>query len=353
VKFINYLITAFLFTLLTASFSFAQESEPTVIDEVIAQVNDGVITLSRVKRESKEAIAGMVQAGKTEAAAKAEVESKQGELIAGLINDELLVQKGKELGLEEDVEASINKRFLEIMKEQGVKTLEELYRRMRDGGLNPDDIRSTWRKQGMRESVMSHEVEAKLYHGFSGKEVQDYFDKNKQKFIKPEAITISEIFLSLAGRDEKAVRAKADDLVKQLRAGAEFDKLVQENSERADVKNTKGKVGTFALSDLKDNVGVPLKGLKAGQYTDPIQLDEGYMILRLDERVGASTEAKFSDDDVRRVMLVERAPLEYKKFMVDLRKDAYIKISENYRAMVSPILFAEERSEKPVAKTDK
>ena len=352
-KFINSFVIALLFTLLTASFSFPQESEPTVIDEVVAQVNDGVITLSRIKRETKDAIAGLVQQGKTEAAAKADIESKQGELIAALINEELIMQKGKELGMDEDVEASINKRFLEILKEQGVKTLDELYRRMRESGMNPDDIRSVWRKQSMRESVMNREVDAKIYHGLSGKEVQEYFDKNKQKFIKPESLSISELFLSLAGRDEKAVRAKAADLVKQLRAGADFEKLVMENSERQDAKTTKGKVGTFSLTELKDTVSIPLKGLKTGQVTDPIEVDEGLMILHLDERIGASTEAKFNEDEVRRALTFERAPGEYKKYMMELRKDAYIKLSENYRAMVSPILFADERTDKPVAKSDK
>jgi peptidyl-prolyl cis-trans isomerase SurA len=338
---------------LAASFTFAQESEPTVIDEVVAQVNDGVITLSRVKRETKDTIASLVQTGKTEAVAKAEVESRQGELIAGLINEELIVQKGKELGLDEDVEASINKRFLEIMKEQGTRSLDELYRRMKESGIDAEDIRSTWRKQAMRESVLNREVDSKVYHGLSGKEIQDYFNAHKEKFIKPESLTISEIFLSLAGRDEKAVRAKAADLVKQLRAGADFEKLALENSERQDIKTTKGKLGTFGLGDLKDNVGIPLKGLKPGQVTDPIEVDEGLMILHLDERTGASTEAKFNEDDVRKAIMVERAPAEYKKYLMDLRKDSYIKISENYRAMVSPILFAEERSDKPAPKTDK
>jgi len=78
------------------------------------------------------------------------------------------------------------------------------------------------------------------------------------------------------------------------------------------------------------------------------------MILHVDERVGASTDAKFNEDEVRRTMLADKAPEEYKKYMVDLRKDAYIKISENYRAMVSPVLFADERAaDKPVAKNDK
>jgi parvulin-like peptidyl-prolyl isomerase len=320
-----------------------------VIDEVVAQVNDGVITLSRVKREMKDAINALVQAGKTEAVAKAEIESKQAELIANLINEELVMQKGKELGMDEDVDATINKRFLEIMKEQNVKTLDELYRRMRESNINPDEIRLVWRKQAMRDAVFNHDVDAKLYHGFSGKELQEYFDKNKQKFVKPETLTISEIFLGFAGRDETAVRAKARDLVQQLRQGADFEKLALENSERQDIKTSKGKVGTFSFADLKDNVAIPLKGVKAGQVTDPINVDEGVSILRVDERVGASTDAKFNEDDVRRALTFERAPQEYKKYMMGLREDAYIKISESYRAMVSPVLFADERS----GKTDK
>jgi parvulin-like peptidyl-prolyl isomerase len=354
VKFFNYFVAACLFTMLAASFSFAQENEPTVIDEVVAQVNDGVITLSRVKRETSNTIIGIVQqTGKPEAQVRADIETKQGELIAGMINDELLMQKGKELGLDEDVDASINKRFLEIMKEQSVKTLDELFRRMRDSGINPEEIRATWRAQAMREAVLNREVEAKLYHGFSGKEIKDYFEKNKQKFIKPETITISEIFLSLAGRDEKTVRAKADDLVKQLRAGADFQKLALENSERQNVKETKGKVGTFSMSDLKSQVSEPLKGLKPGEYTEPVQLDEGFMILRVDERVMVANEAKFNEDDVRNALTFEKSADERKKYMVTLRRDAYIKISENYRAMVSPVLFADERTDKPVAKNDK
>jgi parvulin-like peptidyl-prolyl isomerase len=353
VKFINYLITAFLFSLLTFSFAYAQESEPVVIDEVIAQVNEGVITLSRVKRERQDAIDTLMRSGKTEAVAKAEVDSKQGELIANLINEELVMQKGKELGMEEDIEASLNRRFLEIAKEQGAKNLEELYRKMRENGINPDEIRSIWRKQAMRESVWNREVDAKIYHGLANKELTEYFEKNKSKFIKPESFTLSEIFLGFAGRNEAAVRAKAKDLVQQLRGGADFVKIALENSERPDIKTNQGKLGTFTMNDLKDNISIPLKGVKAGQVTDPIEVEEGLLILRVDERIGAAAEAKFVEDDVRRMITYERAPQEVKKYMMNLRRDSYIKISESYRATVSPVLYADERSDKPAEKGGK
>jgi peptidyl-prolyl cis-trans isomerase SurA len=353
VKYLNYFILAFVLGAVTVLPAMGQESEPVVIDEVVAQVNDGVITLSSVKREMSDQVKAMVAAGKKEEEAKAEIDAKQGELIAGLINEELMVQKGKELGLDSDIEAMMNKRFEDIRKEQGLKTQDELFRKMREGGFSPEEIRATWRKQAMAESVLKRDVDSKLYHGFSGKELQEYFNKNKPKFIKPESLTLSEIYLSFAGRDTDAVRAKAKGLVEQLRSGGDFTKLAVENSERPDVKTTQGKLGTFSVNDLKDNVAIPLKGVKAGQVTDPVELDEGLMIIRVDERTGASGEAKFSEEDVRNMLTYERSPEQRKKYMVDIRKEAYIKISENYRAAVSPVLFADERAApKPVVAKD-
>src|SRR5262245_49497443 len=99
---------------LLPSIATAQEGEPVVIDEVIAQVNDGVVTLSQLKREMKERIETLKQNGMTDQQAQDEVEKHKADLIATLINEELLLQKGKELDLSERVEAQVNKRMLEV-----------------------------------------------------------------------------------------------------------------------------------------------------------------------------------------------------------------------------------------------
>jgi len=77
--------------------------------------------------------------------------------------------------------------------------------------------------------------------------------------------------------------------------------------------------------------------------TDPIRLDEGVEILRVDERQAASSESVFDDDAVRRAITFERLPEERKKFMATLRKESYIKISESYKPLVAPILFEDDR----------
>lgn len=324
--------------------ALAQESEAKVVDEVVAQVNESVITLSQIRREMNDAIESFVKEGKTPEQAKAMMEGKQGELIASIINEELILQKGKDInGLDSDVDAQINQRFLEIMKQQNIKTLDGLYKAMTESGVEPQTIRENWRRQITKDLVLQREVDGKVYYGWTPKEVKAYYEANKAKFTKPETITISEIFLSFAGRDEAAVREKAKQLVNQARSGADFAKLAIENSDRPNVKETKGKVPTLNAKDLDKTFAEPLKNVKAGGISEPIEMPEGIEILRVDERTNASNESFFDEQEVRKTLTYEKLPEERKKFMTSLREDAYIKISESYRPMVSPILFADDR----------
>ena len=59
----------------------------------------------------------------------------------------------------------------------------------------------------------------------------------------------------------------------------------------------------------------------------------------------ASSESVFDENAVRIAMMGEKYPTETKKYLAKLRDDSYIKISDTYRPLVSPILFAEERKE--------
>ena len=328
--------------------AFAQETQIRVIDEVVAQVNDGVITLSRVKRESKSIVSTYVQEGKTAEEAQKLVDEKQGELIAGLINEELLIQKAKEAGLDSNIEASVNQRFVEIMKQYDLKTVEELYAAMEKTGVDPKQLRDDWKKQATRDRVIEKEVQLKVYWGFNGKELKEYYEKNKSKFTTPETVTLSEMFFGFAGRDEKAVREKAKQVYAQLKAGGDWAKLSQENSDPGIITNGAGKLEKIRINELVETIAAPIKGLKAGEVTQPIDIEQlGVAILRIDERQAASTESVFDENAVRMAMMAERVPEEQKRFMAKLREMAYIKISETYKPMVNPILFADERKEKP------
>ena len=341
-------ITIAVFGVLAAgSAAFSQETQTRVVDEVVAVVNNDVITLSRVRRESKSIVDSYVQEGKKRDEALKMVEEKQGELIANLINEELMMQRAKDKGLDSDIEATINQRFAEIMKQNKMKTVEELYAAMEKGGVDPKDMRELWRKQVTRDQILQREVQGELYWSFKEKELKDYYEKNKSKFTQPETVSVSELFLGFAGRDVASVREKAAQLYKQLKAGGDFAQIVKDNGDSGMITQGAGKFEKIRLSEVTEKLAAPLKGVNAGEYTMPFELDElGMAILRVDAREQASSQSVYNEAAVRNAMMLERLPEEQKKYMSKLREEAHIDINPSYRPLVAPILFADERQRK-------
>ncbi|HEY3581143.1 MAG TPA: peptidyl-prolyl cis-trans isomerase [Pyrinomonadaceae bacterium] len=329
--------------LVFAGSAFAQEGETQVVDEVVAQVNDDVITLSMLKKETQERIEALKQNGMTEQQARDEVNKHQAELIATLINEKLLLQKGKELDLANDIEAEVNRRMLQIAQEQGINSIEKLYQAMRESKLDPDEVRRTMRTEMMKQAVFQQEVDRKIYLGFSTDEVKKYYDAHQDKFRKPESIKLSEIYLSTNGKDEAAVKARIMELVTQIRAGADFAALAAANSEREKngtrtAPQDKGYVGEFDVPSLREDLVGALKDVKVGGVTEPIRTPEGYQILRVDARTPGGDAPTFNDNRVREAMLGERQQKEREDYLQNLRNEAFIKVTDSYRASVEPLL---------------
>jgi parvulin-like peptidyl-prolyl isomerase len=316
-----------------------EEAPPVVLDEPVAQVDNYVIMLSQLNRENAEFREVLVkQRGMTPEQAQAELDKRRPEIILNLINEALLVQKGKDMPrMPEEVEAEVNREVLRVAKQSDIATLEQLEETMRREGLSLSDIKETLRRQFMRQAVLQREVDAKVYYGLTEKELRDYYNANREKFV---SVTLSELFLSLAGRTETDVKAKAADLAARARSGASFEELVEKNSEHEPTKKFKGvladadgKARWFILSELSDTISGAVKNLKVGGVSDPVKADDGYMILRVNER-----DDSFKENFVRGMMTQERAEKEREKYLRTLRKEAYIKPAENYKAIIQPVL---------------
>ena len=316
-----------------------EEAPPVVLDEPVAQVDNYVIMLSQLKRENNEFREVLTkQRGMTPEQAEAELQKRQPEIILNLINEALLVQKGKDMPrLPEEVEAEVNREVLRVARDSNITSIEQLEEEMRKQGMILADVKETIRRQYMRQAVLQREVDAKVYYGLTDKELRDYYDKHRDRFI---SVTLSELFLSLAGRTEDEVKAKAADLARRARSGVSFEELVEKNSEHEPSKKNKGvlagpdgKTRWFLISELSSNIAAAVKDLKAGGITDPIKTDEGYMILRVNER-----DDSFKENFVRGAMTQERAEKEREKYLRTLRNEAYIKPADAYKDAIQPLL---------------
>jgi len=342
VKSIRYFAVAILLAFFATSV-FAQEGEMIVVDEVVVQVNDDVITLSMLKRETRDRIEALKQQGMTEQQAADEVAKHQAELIATLVNEKLLLQRGKELEMAADIEAEVNRRMLQIAQEQGINSIEKLYEAMRASKLDPEDIRRTMRTEMMKQAVLQQEVDRRVYLTPSAAELKKYFDEHPDKFRKPESVKLSEIYLSTVGKEDAAVRARALEIIAQARAGADFGSLAAANSEREkngqrSATQDKGVVGEFDVTNLREDLVAALKNVQAGGVTEPIKLTEGYQILRVDARTPGGATPVFNENRVREAILMEKQPKEREEYLRKLRNEAFIKVAEAHRATVEPLL---------------
>jgi len=342
---------ALLLLFVAAPTARAQEDEAgvaTVLDEPVVQVNNDVVMLSQLRRELKSFKEALVkQRGMSEAEADAELAKRRPEIIFSLITEALLIQKGKDIGgLGERIEAEVNREMLRVCKGQNLPTLERCEEAMRGEGLSPEEIRQTLRAQFTKQAVFQQEVDAKLYYGFTDAELQKFYNEHRDKF---QSVTLSEIFLSTAGRKPEEVGAKAAQIVAQARAGADFGALAEANSEREVngenvAKKTKGRIEDngkarwFLVSELaavSQKIADAIKPLKANQITDPVQTDEGYVIYKVHERDDA-----FNENHVRGEMLRDGGRLDKERaaYITTLRREAYIKPADKYKELIQPLL---------------
>lgn len=330
-----------------------EEAAPVVLDEPVVQVNNDVIMLSQLRREVAEFKEVLTkQRGMTPEQADAEIEKRRPEIIFNLINEALLVQKGKDIPrLSEEVEAEVNREVLRVAQQSGIPTLEGLQAAMQKEGMNLSDVKATLRAQYMKQAVLQREVDSKIYFGLTDQELHQYFDAHRERFA---GVTISEIFLSLAGRSEAEVKTKAAQIVAQARAGADFGDLAVKFSEREDDKGQRiaektkgqhlddqGKPRLYLISDMQGPIADAIKNLKAGQVSEPIKTDEGYMILRVNTRDDA-----FNENFVRGAITQERSDKEHDTYLRGLRKDAFIKPADNYKEAVQPLLDKDKEDNK-------
>lgn len=337
-----------------------EEGVPKVIDEVIAQVNTEVITLSMLRQEMKDAAGALAQQrGIPLEQAQAEIAKKQNEMIVTLINEQLLLQKGKEMGFADNVEKEVNARMIEVMKQEGLKTIEQLETAMRNSGVDPATVRQQLRAEVMKQAVLQNEVNTKLYWGLTETELKNYYASHQDKFRKPETLTLSEIYLSTTGKEEAEVRARAQQIVAQLRGGADFAATAKVTSEREDGNHERvaaksgGKLGTFPIDDISNaDVLAAVKTLKVGSVSDPVKLPDGFIILRADERTPGGAPA-YEEKRARELIANERLEKERKDYLASLRRDAYVEVSPAYREQVLPLLGAPATPASPPAATGK
>src|SRR5919206_280908 len=177
----RFVVTTLAMALVLGLATTARAQEPELVNEIVARVNNDIITrtdyLAAIEA-FKEELRRQMQ-GKSEAEINAEFEKLRPTVLDMMIEDLLLEQKAKELGI--DVEAEVNQQMLQIAKDSGVKSLTELEQAMRTQGVDPENARATLRRRLQQQYVVQREVLVPIYQRLSEKEKRDFYEKHKKE----------------------------------------------------------------------------------------------------------------------------------------------------------------------------
>jgi peptidyl-prolyl cis-trans isomerase SurA len=342
----------------------AQEEGMQEVDSVIARVNTDVILKSTYQRELQNMIEEFKQRGLKDQELEKKIEEVKPTLLDNLVDQMLLVQRAKELSV--DVEPQVNEQLLRIMNEHGLKSLEELEQKMREVGVDINEVKRNLRSYLLADAVRMREVYRMAYVQLTEKEKRDYYDKNKEWFVIPGEVTLSRIFVQ-GGKNplqNAQMLEKAKGIVAQARGAADFGALVQRVSEDTpDLVKKKGLIGTIKIPDLAPTVREAVSTAPVGTVTDPIKLDTGYAIFRVDARKEQVTRP-FEDEEVKGAvsqrMAYERGQGQMEDYLKKLRADAFIEIDARYQMPGSRVTSAQikrtpysEESEKERKKREK
>jgi peptidyl-prolyl cis-trans isomerase SurA len=327
---------AFVFgTALLASSALAQ-TRPAVsqspyggvtVEDIVAHVNDQIITQSDYDRAMKELDDDAKQHGAT----MQQISEGHRDLLRSLIDQQLWLSKAKELGINGDTE--LIKRLDEIRKQYNLATLEDLEKAAKDQGYSFEDFKANIRNQIVTQQVMREEVGRRVQ--ITPGEVERYFDAHKQDYAKPESVQLSEILVSTGpDPDDKtktdAGKAKADDVETKLHGGGDFGQLAKSFSEGTTAADG-GAFGTFHRGELAKVFEDATFNLKPGEWTEPIRTKQGYVIFKVDQHNAGGVPAyKDVEQDVEQNLYESRMMPAMRDYLTQMREESYIDLKPGY-----------------------
>jgi len=347
--------------LLTGNVACAQESDLKPIDEVIVRVNAGVIMRSAFESAQRELLDDLKKKNMTPEELEKLFNEYKPRLLDDLINSQLLVQRAKDLSI--NVDAQVNQQILLLMKESNCDSDKCLEQKMREAGLDMEEYRRIIGEKFSRDAVLGQEVYRKLLMSQTEKEKREFYEKNKQDYVEPGEVTLSNIFIAF-GKDQEQALARAKELVVQARAGVvDFKTLAQKYTESEPGKKDPS-LGKFKIPDLKPEVKAVVENAKAGEVTDPVKLETGYSIFHVDERK-EQNQLGFEDERVQnfigRALIDKRIGDEVEVYLTKLRNDAFIEIDARYQfenskvksAQIKRVPYSDDNSKKKKDKKEK
>jgi peptidyl-prolyl cis-trans isomerase SurA len=333
-------------TFLGAPWLMAQTSQSTgqdetVVEEIIARINNNIITRADLRRSQEQLQSESKQPDPSGMAS----EPKEQDLLRDLIDQQLLLQKGEELGISADTE--VVKRLDELRKQMHAESMEDLEKAAQAQGVSWEEFKQNLKNSILTQHVISQEVGGHIT--VSQQDIQQYYDQHKADMERPEQVRMSEILISTqkapAVKTEKgqevlpetpspevvaAAKAKADKVYDLLKKGGNFEDLAKQYSD-GPTSAAGGDLEYFKRGTLSKELEERVFAMSPGGYTEPVRTNQGWVILKITEHQSPGIPPlKEVESRVQEQIYMTKMQPALRDYLTKLREDAYIDIKAGY-----------------------
>ncbi|HYE25562.1 MAG TPA: peptidylprolyl isomerase [Clostridia bacterium] len=329
-------------TVVLATSALAQTND-TVVEEIVARVNNSIITRADLRRSHEQ----MVQEVRQQSPQKADevIAEREKTLLRDLIDQQLLVQRGQDLGINADTD--LVKRLDDLRKELGAASLEDLEKMAEQQGVSFEDFKQNMKNNIITQRVIGQEVGGRLQ--ITKQEIEKYYEEHKADFDLPERVRLSEILIAAVppqprSADDKqppaqpdptpeqlaAAEAKANEALAQLKAGKPFAEIARKYSNGPTAEQG-GDLGFFKRGMLAKELEDKTFALKPKEFTEVIRTKQGFVILEATEHTEAGLQPlqKVTPYIQEQIYFQKMQPA-MRAFLQKLREEAFIDVKQGY-----------------------
>ena len=335
-------------TFVAAPWLMAQTSpsagqDDTVVEEIVVRINNNIITRADLRRSQEQLQNESRQPDPS--GAPSDPKEREQDLLRDLIDQQLLLQKGEELGITADTD--LVKRLDELRKQMHAESMEDMEKAATAQGVSWEEFKQNLKNSIITQKVISQEVGGRIT--VSQQEIQQFYDQHKSEMERAEQVRMSEILISTQkqpavktdkGQDAlpetpspevvAAAQAKADKVYDLLKKGGNFDELAKQYSD-GPTASLGGDLEYFKRGTLSKDLEERVFALKAGDYTEPVRTNQGWVILKVIEHQTAGIPPmKEVEGRIQEMVYMTKMQPALRDYLMKLREDAYIDIKAGY-----------------------
>jgi peptidyl-prolyl cis-trans isomerase SurA len=313
----------------------AEGANGRTVEEIIARVNNEIVTRSDYERAraSAEDDAKQECAGKcTPEQLQADIEDRQKNVLRDLIDQSLLVQRGKDMGV--SVEPEVIKKLDQIRIQNNLASMEDLEKAVSSQGQNWEDFKNNIRNGILTQRVIGSEVGSHIT--IAKDEVKKYYEEHQKDFIRPEQVGLREIEVATEGKKESELpdlKKKADTALQRVKDGEDFAEIAKRLSDGSTAKQG-GFLGVYKRGELSKQLEDTVFKMKKNELTDVMDTKQGYLILQVMEHYdeGMQPLNKVENEITDRLYSARMEPA-LRDYLKTLREQSYVVIKPGYQDM--------------------